>query len=277
MTNDFPAAHSMDTCFFAIDRDGHVACFDSHESGAVPVHALTGPPDTVRHQLFTLPHVEVLFDPLGHMLPRPVTLITSHRGSWGVPAPIIMFLNSLDPVRADIAEGRAVQLPASEGVAVAFRQLSEDRANQLHDSGVCLVCSWHIVDRGTEEFFGDWATRGLFYYAHLTENWISGPYGRQRNPTQPLHIDQLPPHVREALQAMRFESLCFADTPHIQPIEHAPCKSWEASYVDVGYTTIRPIPGQESGYGPWHKERAEFYKDLHIEPPPGKSTKSSGE
>ena len=27
--DDFPAAHSMDTTWFAVDRDGHVACFDS--------------------------------------------------------------------------------------------------------------------------------------------------------------------------------------------------------------------------------------------------------
>ena len=33
---DFPAAHSMDTRWFAIDRDGHVALFDSGEGGAVP-------------------------------------------------------------------------------------------------------------------------------------------------------------------------------------------------------------------------------------------------
>ena len=36
MDMDFPAAHSMDTVWFAVDRDGHVACFDSSEDGTVP-------------------------------------------------------------------------------------------------------------------------------------------------------------------------------------------------------------------------------------------------
>lgn len=36
-SSDFPAAHSMDTTWFAVDRDGHVAVFDSGEAGAVPV------------------------------------------------------------------------------------------------------------------------------------------------------------------------------------------------------------------------------------------------
>jgi hypothetical protein len=40
MDADFPAAHSMDTTWFAIDREGHVASFWSGERGAVPIAAL---------------------------------------------------------------------------------------------------------------------------------------------------------------------------------------------------------------------------------------------
>lgn len=36
---DFPAAHSMDTEWFAVDDAGHVAVFDSYEGGAVPEDA----------------------------------------------------------------------------------------------------------------------------------------------------------------------------------------------------------------------------------------------
>ena len=34
--DDYPAAHSMDTTWFAVDADGHLAVFDSGEDGAVP-------------------------------------------------------------------------------------------------------------------------------------------------------------------------------------------------------------------------------------------------
>jgi hypothetical protein len=50
MDADFPAAHSMDTWWFAVDAEGHVAVFDSGEAGAVPIAALSalsnssGPP-----------------------------------------------------------------------------------------------------------------------------------------------------------------------------------------------------------------------------------------
>lgn len=33
---DYPAAHSMDTTWFAVDKDGSVAIFNSNETGAVP-------------------------------------------------------------------------------------------------------------------------------------------------------------------------------------------------------------------------------------------------
>jgi len=33
---DFPAAHSMDTNWFAVDADGYIGYFDSSEGGAVP-------------------------------------------------------------------------------------------------------------------------------------------------------------------------------------------------------------------------------------------------
>ncbi|MGP1384908.1 MAG: hypothetical protein ACTS2F_15180 [Thainema sp.] len=33
---DYPAAHSMDTEWFAVDADGNIGLFDSSEGGAVP-------------------------------------------------------------------------------------------------------------------------------------------------------------------------------------------------------------------------------------------------
>jgi hypothetical protein len=33
---DYPAAHSMDSCWFATDQDGHVAYFETGEGGCMP-------------------------------------------------------------------------------------------------------------------------------------------------------------------------------------------------------------------------------------------------
>jgi hypothetical protein len=67
MELDFPAAHSMDTEWFAVDRDGHVAVFVSGENGPVPrsvdeermnrgdvlwdlLRSLTGKPNTAEEE-----------------------------------------------------------------------------------------------------------------------------------------------------------------------------------------------------------------------------------
>jgi hypothetical protein len=60
MDADFPAAHSMDTDWFAVDRCGHVALFRSGEAGAVPEHAPVhmgpdGGDDALSEELFGTP------------------------------------------------------------------------------------------------------------------------------------------------------------------------------------------------------------------------------
>ena len=270
MENDYPAAHSMDTCFFAVDRDGHVACFDTGEAGAVPTGALAGEEaDEVRQQLAQLPRVEVLLDPSGCSHPSRAQGVSSHWGELGSDHSLLMFLASLDPVRDEIAAGRAVELPASEGVAVLFRTLPQKLAKKLHDSGACRGCNFHHDN--IEELSPDMAAHGLFMYTHLTENWIAGPYGRECQPAQPIHVDQLPPRIRKAVQAMRFDSLCFAQTPHIQPVEHADCFSWEPAYMDVTGKHIRPIPGKEDEYAEAYEQLAEDNDEMTIEPPSGEA------
>ncbi len=269
MDNDYPCAHSMDTCFFAVDRDGHVAIFDTGEAGAVPAAALSGEEaDDVRQLIAQLPRVAVLEDPSGCSHPGSARGIGVHNGAFGSNYPLVMFLNSLHPVREEIAAGRAVEMPASEGVAVLFQNLPAELSQRLHESGACRGCDWRFADM---EFRPDLAAHGLYCYGHLTENWISGPYGRERQPAQPIHVDQLPPRIRETVRSMRFETLCFAETPHIQPVEHTECISWESAYIDVAGKHIRPLPGREDEYAERYTDLAQFAREdnLQVEPPPG--------
>jgi hypothetical protein len=271
MENDYPSAHSMDTCFFAIDRDGHVAIFDTGEAGAVPVNALSSESaDSLRQQLAALPRTDVVHDRQGRATPGLPNEFNEHRGGMGLPYPTLMFLDSLDAVEDDIAAGRAVEVPASEGVAVLFQQMSEELAKLLHDNGFCRGCFWYFHNEEAEGYSADLTSRGLFSYSHLTDNWISGPYGRVSRPAQPLHIDQLPPRIREAVKAMRFDSLSFAETPHIQPVEHAECESWESAYLDVTGKHIRPIPGKEEEYAEHYEELTDIGDNVNVEPPPGR-------
>jgi len=173
----------------------------------------------------------VLHDPWGHALP--VNTALDHWLAGRATRDVVMFLQSVDPVRDEIAVGRAVEVMAAEGAAVLFGELTEELSRKLHDDGLCLGCHYHDNQR-----LDLVVTRGLFRYDHLTENGISGAYGRVMRPAQPLHVDELPPGISDAGSVVRF-GLRFAEASHIQPVEHAPCDSWQVAFMDAAATSAR--------------------------------------
>src|SRR5690349_1408281 len=139
MDNDFPAAHSTDTIWFAVDDAGHVAIFDSGEDGHVP--SMAG-------------DAEGFIDELRrHRRPK----------KWKTP----------------------------------------------------LVC-------------GELSARlGVFVYDYDTgEKWSFdpiAPYKRTSVPETPLHVDQLPPNLREQAKQARIEKVDFALQELVQPLEQYSC------------------------------------------------------
>jgi hypothetical protein len=258
----------MDTTWFAVDRDGHVACFSSGEAGAVPSEAAE--PEGTGEALFELAHAlprgRVVYDRQGRFLPggRPTAL--EHMGRLGMNYPLLMFLDSAELLREEIDAGRAVPVSATEGVAFLLTGVPEATLQRLHDGGACRACFYQFnLDPDTPPL----GELGLYNYRHLTENWISGPYGRQQLPTQPLHVDQLPPALRNQLKQVRFNTLSFTDTLYIQPVEHTSCESWEVGWMDVTGKRLRPMPGQEDAFAEAYGEREDLQGRFEVEPPPG--------
>jgi hypothetical protein len=263
MEPDYPAAHSMDAQWFAVDRDGHVGSFSSGEAGAVPVHGVIGDNDVLLlDRIQNLPATgKTIYDLRGR---RELSRSEEPPHVWtAAHFHVLLFLSALEPLREAIAAGRAIEVPATEGKAVVFRTLTDEELKCYHalpefqGSFYCF-----IVDNEGERSL---ARCGFYEYSHLTDNWISGPYGRQTIPSQPLHIDQLPPALRDYLGRLRLENVRFADSPYIQPVEHTECESWESAYLDVSYRRIRPIPGKEDEYAEHFEE---YYADSEYEAEP---------
>jgi hypothetical protein len=233
MSDDFPAAHSMDSCWFAVDREGHVGYFDTGEAGALPDAAAQSRDVLLRQLARLLPRCEPIYDLEGRRLADGRSRSYDH----GCPGYMLeyglFFLKGLDLVQPLIDAGRARQVKSSSGAAVIMQNPGEEFIKALHDQDQCLGCSWHFGwDRSDEEDCNSEPERlGLYVYGHLCENWISGPYGRETIPSKPLHIDQLPPMIRNLIKQLRFANLSFAETPHIQPVEHTPCSSWESRWL----------------------------------------------
>ncbi len=177
MAEDYPAAHSADTHWFAVDRDGCVARFWSDEDGAIPSDAFTDWDCALQNWLL------------------------QHRPARDVPP---------------------------------------------DDTG--LAC------------------HGCFEYSHVPHG-IAGPYALDSSPEQPLHIDELPPHLRKLVAGVRFD-LRFVETPDLQPAEHAECQAWGAAYLDVTGKHIRPIRGKEQEYGQIYAYLVEDNEGVQVEQPP---------
>ena len=272
MEPDYPAAHSMDTDWYAVDRDGHVALFESGEAGAVPSpagiegeHTLlerfaraarwsladyqptTGGPEAPAEQ-----HKAVE----GRLRAKPADDEFDWDSSW-----TLMFLESEEPVRDQIARGVAIAAPATEGVAVIVKNLTRPLADRLHRAGACLGCFGPYTFDELPELLG------LYTYEHSCENWISGPYERRGNPTRPLRADQLPLDSRALVEGMRFASLSFAEAEQIQPVDHAECDSWESAYLDLDGKTIRALPGREAEFLESYANDRQIREEFRIEPP----------
>lgn len=265
MEMDYPAAHSMDTLWFAVDRDGHVAAFHSLEAGAVPLDAMSGDSSyEVQERLRELlPATGMLYDPAGRLMPGQENGRLDR--AWSSDA-VLLFLTSLEPVRAMLSAGRGAEVKATEGLAVVLRNLTTEELTGFKAlpefRGCVSLYDFDGEDRPLAE-------HGFYEYDHLTENWISGPYGRESVPARPIHIDQLPPDLRDRLDALRYDKLRFAETLHIQPVELGECASWESAYVDVTGKRIGPMPGKEDEYEEAYSDLQKFGSNagFEVEPP----------
>jgi hypothetical protein len=236
---DFPAAHSMDTSWFAIDNDGHVALFKSGEAGAVPEAAHLGDDDwPLQDAIMALPTTGCRVDPNGQRsLQGPVHVVVGENipPTW----PLDMFLSDLVPSEDLLARLEPEPLEATYGRAVRIRTRDRAALAELHARDACLGCYWSGARH--EEI----AAHGVYRYEHTCENWISGPYARAVVPVKPLAIDKVPEIVRA--RAIAFDGR-FADTPRLQPAQHWVCRSHEGVWLALDGRTVRPFPDTFEGW-----------------------------
>jgi hypothetical protein len=238
METDFPAAHSMDSCWFGVDKDGRVGFFDTGEAGAQPSAGLVGRAAELAAPRLAraLPTCDTLVDLRGRRLPYRKGGGLRHE-LFGMPVPTVMFLDSLDPVRADLAAGRATELKAKDGYAVVWPGLDDGLYERFHEGkpGLCRGCysRFNLMRGDPDDPRPNLARHGIYTFGTLGTNATAYPYGLSEVPTVPVHVDQLPPDLRVKVREVTFERVSFAETPVFQPAEHMPCVSYDGSYEDM--------------------------------------------
>jgi hypothetical protein len=117
---------------------------------------------------------------------------------------------------------------------------------------------------------------GLFCYDYSgwREFYLTvGTYTCHAVPSDPLHIDQLPPQIRSEAQRFRLDKVLFPHNETIQPLEFYLCdfryKESRVAYFGSDGRTVRPIPGREDTFREYceelRREHPEQARGLHFE------------
>ncbi len=243
---DYPAAHSMDTTWFAVDAQGHIGMFSSGEAGAVPVGALRD--EEASEEVYSLltdeilekPRTDALLDPRGLVLP-------AHAERYdlvGKPGPrfarnnVLIYIKDPQSLSAEILRGQAVEIPSNTRGVFLVSQLTTQRLWELSAGSQYVLLQnsfYHPHMR---------ADCGVYVYEHLTENWISGPYGRVGVPAKPLHIRELPEVVQNALESFVWKGVAFDSSVHVQPAGDVPVVSWGHNFMHID-GTVAPLDIEE--------------------------------
>lgn len=274
--NDYPAAHSMDTTWFAVDRDGYVAEFFSGENGAVPLGVASDSTGiTLERVTASLPQTTVLYDPAPGRQPA-VHPSNVHHGFWSETRrqieDVLTILSSSQVVADELARGEAVPVPVVEGFGVVWRVLPRAVYDRLHEGGHCLYCTYLYLPGPGDALEAEPQSShyGLFSYVDPSGGSLVQAYARHSQPQEPVTLDQLPDDVRDEVGKLRFSQLSFRETPFIHPVELAPeCLThWTVcGYMNTSGTVAHALPGLEAEFLEQLAELREAYPGLTFELP----------
>lgn len=228
--------------WLAVDRDGFVGWFYDDRTGARPVEAL-GAEDAIISNFDAARVVPCgyRFDRAGFLPeggPEHATTGYSHD----------LRLAFVEEANAGNASYRERALDGLAAVMVYGPELSE-----LHGSGRCLgcvplrhgfygVCVAESLDLGEPDDYWppryrrtpalNYASFGCYGYVHPEPARIASPYGRRCVPDRPLHLDQLPSGLAQAV-GRSVLPVQFAEACWIQPAELAYCALGGQRYLST--------------------------------------------
>lgn len=262
---DFPAAHSMDTEWFAIDEQGHVGHFETGEAGSVPNEALTnhdgGDSGFTQAILSLTPNdgIEYYIDDLVALPGGPV-----FEYSWESKIYESRALSNVKYIFAALLLldneslfSSTSELPREPALGLLSRILGKQPPKTPKPIKINRVLnSQHIlgyIDSTLEiETLENWirlglikrawinhgieASRvGIFCYEHgdAFENWISGPYFRMSAPKHPLKFDSLPESLRQLIRGAQLRDTNFMRAVAVDPHDAGECSSWEQRWISL--------------------------------------------
>jgi hypothetical protein len=211
---DLPAAHSMDTEWFAIDGHGHVGVFNTHETGELPVahypawDTQTNWIDLLDEMVRLAPQGTIRFVAEGVFDERrdpyeegvPVTQPYARQDAWEWESPVLLELDApRDPALLDRMFESAHVLACEQPLVYVSRCPTLDVYDAWGELGI--VCALLDVRMHPSRF-------GVFYYSY--SDYSYEPYQRIATPmSAPLRVESLATGLRRRLADVRLPGVDF--------------------------------------------------------------------
>jgi hypothetical protein len=248
--SDFPAAHSMDTTWFAVDADGCVGVFDSGEGGAVPRTNRNTQIEGSEEILLTLAELDpqriIRVQASAKILAKTLTKnkleaeIESYQSFWQ---------HSRDASQVEVAQRLYnLFLLTSEDITSHFDLADEDGVFliQFIDQPAVFPqviyineCSLATIQRliatgqilGGREFDDiNYLLSQLGFFVYEVPVQAPIPYRRCGRTLQPLKLQDLSPDLKDSIHWNSLTHLKFGEHRQIQPIEFTPCNTWNGEW-----------------------------------------------
>lgn len=274
---DYPAAHSMDAQWYAIDPDGQVAAFFTGEEGPLPLAANYFAGDLLENRIAAMVPEWVL-----SLFPADERHCYDRGIAWP-SGPAVLVLRSAAKVPESLRdedrpdEERYRLFTSTGGEAVVVRELTVDLYWDLHADGDCLGCYLLTEVNMLDHYFLYRPDEGGY------TPWLDHPYYDWGIPPIPFSLTALPVELRGYLEQLVVS--CperFAAGGTIQPRDFTPCRNygerqdnpgpenfWWLAWYDPQARRVRPIRGYEREYRNRFEElsREAHRRYLEIEPP----------
>jgi hypothetical protein len=235
---DFPAAHSMDTTWFAIDADGCVGIFETNEGGAVPkdlpdieneinlVDCLLKDKPEIIKQVQPLKIESVIEDiniesiqDIKNTIRRYEELSRLHpesKNSWDNIENLVLILSKEQVIEDLKSQANLILRFTDEKIIVHIDKCDRKWLRRSIKSGAVLAAK--------ETYLGHNLSWLGFYEYNGWED--SGSYYRNYLLKEPIYFNDLPPEIANNISFIKLPNIKFSETELIQPIEHLPCQTW---------------------------------------------------
>jgi hypothetical protein len=235
---DFPAAHSMDTTWFAIDADGCVGIFVTNEGGAVPkdvaeienennlVDFLQKDNPSIIKQVQPL-KIESVIEYINIESLQDIQdticryeefsrLSPGSTDSYKNIEDLVLILSTEQAIEDLKSQANHILRFTDERVIIHVDKCDREWLKQAIESGVVL---------GAKETYlaHNLSWLGLYEY-NAWGNSI--PYERNYLLKEPIYLKDLPSDMSDNISFVKLPNIKFSEAELIQPIEHMLCNTW---------------------------------------------------